>query len=351
MSNSASSNFSRHSASSDAPLPNLTLDDVRGFVLAYLKNEYSPNSAHHGPLSRHTSNFGFGVPIRFSCPPSHNDPRGRTMPPNHLRWVALGRHIRSHGQVGNGLRQAAVDLMRFQQLVRDARLPLGAIKQLSATIKDFSKIKRFSRIRTKLTLVGAWQALAARLLADQSTIAALFPPRETGFVMPHAEVETARRNLQAAGARVFSRVTNVADFEVRNLVKFQQRLPGIKALRGFEVDGHAMDAFELAENPRRNVWVHTHREYLAVEDLNDVNPGERFIRQLSIERNCNECHATHRHNVQLVVGLEEEMPQQGQLPAYEPPPSPKVERPVVEQEESPAVQRVLTLAGLIPRRR
>lgn len=172
--------------------------------------------------------------------------------------------------------------------------------------------------------VGAWQALAARLLNDQGLIIALWPPRVTGFLMPDAEVDVARRNLQDVGAAIFLSIRSVKDFEVRNTAKLQQRLPGLKALKDYRVEGYRMDAFSIAEHAGKISWGHQFREYMAVEDLYDIGPGKRLVKKVSFERECAECTAKHHINVQLVIGPEAELPRPGELPAY---------RSVVPEEE------------------
>lgn len=338
----------------------LTMEDVKEFALAYMRNEYSPKPLEHGPLL-HPKNQPYTNGARFlsTTTASPHEPLGRTMPASASRWMAAGSALRQYSPLtnapsaatmaaANGLqRQGFADAAEFRRQLQRARVPLDAIEQLEATLKDFSRLNRFSRVRTKLARAGAFPALAARLINDQSLLAVLWqpaPPRctTTGFAMPDDAAEVARRNMQEAGAATFVSLRSRDDFELRCRALLRTRLPGKRLLgKEFRVDGQRLEAYRNAENPGAAAWRHVHREYFAIEDLRDVGRGERLVRKVSFVRECNDCSVRHQHEIQLVIGLEEEMPRQGELPTYHdlvqlPPPVPQEQEPELRLPEVPA---------------
>ncbi|KAL1629277.1 hypothetical protein SLS56_005381 [Neofusicoccum ribis] len=298
-------------------VPALNLQDIQDFVLAYMKNEYSPYSSDHGISIHALYKYGIRVP---SSPSSLS--RGRTLPPNSNRWVAIGTALLhpTNQPTTNVQLQANKDAHALKRLLRTLQLPPPALHHLIATITDFARLARFSRIRTKLQRLYAWQALAARLLNDQSLLAALWPLPRTGFVMPDAALEVCRRDLQETGASVFSSIRSVDDFTVKRSVGC--RIEG-KGVEGMRVERKVLDAFKLAAaagepNGAGKGWRHFHREYLAVEELSEMEHGARLVRKMSFERECGGCGTRHRHEVQLVVGPQDEMPGRPcELPAYQ----------------------------------
>lgn len=329
---------SRHAAQNNNVVPNyedLTMEDIKEFVLAYMRNEYSPKPLEHGPLL-HPKNQPYTNGARFlsTNTASPYEPLGRTMPASASRWMATGSALRQYSPLtgapsaatmaaANRLqRQGFDDAAEFRNLLQRARVPLDAIEQLEATLKDFSRLNRFSRVRTKLARAGSFVALAARLINDQSLLAVLWqpaPPRctTTGFAMPDDAAEVARRNMQEAAAATFVRLGSKDNFELRSRALLKTRLPGKRQLgKEFRVDGQRLEAYRNVENPRGATWRHVHREYFAIEDLRDVGKGERLIRKVSFVRECNDCSVRHQHEIQLVIGLEAEMPRQNELPKY-----------------------------------
>ncbi|KAL1645225.1 hypothetical protein SLS58_003932 [Diplodia intermedia] len=328
----------------------LNIHDIQNFALAYLRNEYSSNPLDHGPLRPNNTAYVDGARVlsngRTASP---FEPLGRTMPPAPARWMSIGRALRQYDLLpattptpttaaALARRQPFADAARLRALLAAARVPLAAVEQLEAAVKDFSRLNRFSRVRTKLARASgggsgdaALAALAARLLNDHALLAALWPPRAAGVAMPAHPAERARRAVQRAAAAAFVRVASVDDFEPRHrrgrrwLSLLKPRLPGgggggdgAKALRALRVDGQRLDAYRIAENPREApCWGHTHREYVAVDDLLDVGRGERLVRKVEFTRECSDCGVRHRHEVQLVVGPGEEMPREGELPSYQ----------------------------------
>ncbi|KAL0262573.1 hypothetical protein SLS55_001541 [Diplodia seriata] len=308
----------------------LNMHDIQNFALAYLRNEYSSNPLDHGPLRPNNTAYVDGARVlsngRTASP---FEPLGRTMPPTPARWMSIGRALRQSDLLSTNTltatadaalaqRQPFADAARLRSLLAAARVPLAAVEQLEAAVKDFSRLNRFSRVRTKLARAGGDAARAA--------LAALWPPRAAGVAMPADPVERARRAVQRRAAAAFVRVASVDDFEPRHrrrsrwwsLLKPRGGGDGVKALRGLRVDGQRLDAYRIAENPREApCWGHTHREYVAVDDLLDIGRGERMVRKVEFTRECNDCGVRHRHEVQLVVGPGEEMPREGELPSYQ----------------------------------
>ncbi|KAF4541844.1 uncharacterized protein LTHEOB_8425 [Lasiodiplodia theobromae] len=360
----------RHAAQNNRDVPNyedLTMEDIKEFALAYMRNEYSPKPLEHGPLL-HPKNQPYNSNARFlsTTTASPYEPLGRTMPAQASRWMATGSALRQYNPLTNlpsaaatstanrTQRQGFRDASKFRNLLQRARVPLDAIEQLEATLKDFSRLNRFSRVRTKLARAGAFAAFAARLINDQSLLAVLWhpaPPRctTTGFAMPADAVEVARRDMQEAAAATFVRLGSKDNFELRCRALLKTRLPGKRLLgEGFRVDGQRLEAYRDAENPRAATWRHVHREYFAIEDLRDVGQGERLVRRVSFTRECNDCGVRHQHEIQLIIGPEEEMPRQGELPAYHdlvplPPPAAAPQ----EQEEERLVLPELPASGYV----
>ncbi|KKY19101.1 hypothetical protein UCDDS831_g05733 [Diplodia seriata] len=334
--------FAPNSVPTNDDVAELNIHDIQNFALAYLRNEYSSNPFDHGPLRPNNTAYVDGARVlsngRTASP---FEPLGRTMPPTPARWMSIGRALRQSDLLSTNTltataaaalaqRQPFADAARLRSLLAAARVPLAAVEQLEAAVKDFSRLNRFSRVRTKLARAGgdaARAALAARLLNDQALLAALWPPRAAGVAMPAHPVERARRAVQRRAAAAFVRVASVDDFEPRNhrrrsrwwsLQKPRGDGDDAKELRGLRVDGQRLDAYRIAENPREApCWGHTHREYVAVDDLLDIGRGERMVRKVEFTRECNDCGVRHRHEVQLVVGPGEEMPREGELPSYQ----------------------------------
>lgn len=146
----ATNTYSRHTGRYHKKLPVLTIHDIREFVLAYLKNEYSPSSSDHGPLPTSQNTYLHGVRIPSSHLRSPKEPHGRTMPPKSYRWLAIGKSLRHEGASHRAEKQALRDIEKMKQLFLDARVPRGAIEQIEASVRDFSRLDRFSRVRTKL---------------------------------------------------------------------------------------------------------------------------------------------------------------------------------------------------------
>ncbi|OJD36946.1 uncharacterized protein BKCO1_900033 [Diplodia corticola] len=332
----------------------LTIRDIENFTLSYLRNEYSPRPFDHGPVRAHnpaatpitgasSHTLLNNLPTTTTSSPSP----GRTMPANPTRWAAIGRCLRSHDPTTNtptaatlataatnpSTRRALGDSAQLRTHLVARRAPLASIEQLEAAVKDFSRLGRFSRVRTKLARAGAFAALAARLLRDQALLGALWPPPGP-LVLPRDPVARAGRDLQAAGAEVFVRVDALDDYVVRGWAVWKCRWSagrGVGGLMGkkkrttttttplgaLRVGGQRLHALQIAENPAGACWGHTHREYMAADDLLDIGRGERLVRKIEFTRECNDCGVKHRHEVQLVVGPGEEMPREGELPAYD----------------------------------